>query len=179
MDSSVGTPTSRGYLRSVAAMLNELPPSPSREALAERLIEKYFPPTRNLRDGTIGYSISRRDDCLRAAVATCLQVPPKRVPDPRIDERYARGCTCDRINDLVWGGLREWLAERGLRFRLHDSPPWELARWIGIVPKDGFAQDHCLVMERDVILFDPAFIVGVTCSYCPTEIETGLSFEPV
>ena len=66
-----------------------------------------------------------------------------------------------------------------LALHLSQPPPWDLPRWIGVAPKEGVFQDHALVMSGDAICFDPAFIMGVTTSYSPTEIRTGLSFEPL
>ena len=39
-----------------------------------------------LRDGSSGYLQRRPDDCLQAALASCLQIPPHKIPDLHLDE---------------------------------------------------------------------------------------------
>ena len=72
-----------------------------RATLENQVVAKLFPPTRVLPDGTLGFRITRRDDCLRAAVATCLQVSPDEVPDPDIDFRLALHHTVAEITTLA------------------------------------------------------------------------------
>lgn len=146
------------------------------------------PPVR-LSDGTLGYFVRmpRTDDCLAAAIATTLQVPIEEVPDPRIEERLAAGDGPDEIRRSAWQELSSWLARRGLRVMLHRKLPVRRRRWIGIVPAPGDFNDHCLVMERNNILFDPALCSDWLCSvplpgalgprlYRPENIAYGLSF---
>src|SRR5437762_1844887 len=88
-----------------------------------------------LTDGTTGYHVrnGRRDDCLAAALATCLQVPIEEVPDPRIGERLDAGEAPEDIDRSAWRELRRWLAERGLQMCSHRTVPANRHRWIGIV----------------------------------------------
>lgn len=106
-------------------------------------------PQERLNDGTIGYTMIRHDDCLRAAVATALQVPPAEIPDPRIEQRLLAGEEPDSTADHVWTILAAWLAGRGLQIVRHEvtiiskdaemveptNPPLADAdqRWIGVV----------------------------------------------
>lgn len=114
--------------------------------------------TKRLADGTIGYFARppRQDDCFAAALATVLRVPIAEVPDPRIDERLARGWTPQAVNRAAFAELDRWLAGRGLRAIVHRKPPVRLRRWIGVIVMPGDFQSHCLVMSRDEVLFDPA-----------------------
>jgi hypothetical protein len=56
--------------------------------------------TVTLSDGKTGYleRPGRADDCLAACLATCLHVPIREVPDPRLDERVAAGESVQEIN---------------------------------------------------------------------------------
>jgi hypothetical protein len=87
-----------------------------------------------LEDGSVGYAMlgERGDDCLRAAIATCLQVPPNEVPDPDIDRRVIAGHDPDRINLDTWTRLLAWLQGRGLNLVYHDTPAVDCERWIGV-----------------------------------------------
>ena len=87
-----------------------------------------------LEDGTTGYAMlgERGDDCLRAALATCLQVPPNEVPDPDIDRRVIAGHDPETINLDAWTRLLAWLQGRGLQLVYHDTPAVDCERWIGV-----------------------------------------------
>jgi hypothetical protein len=110
-----------------------------------------------LPDGTLGYPVRapRSDDCMAAALATCLQVPIDEVPDPRLDERLEAGEPVDEINESASQELLNWLADRGLERVLHSTMPVAQKRWIGIVPMPGTFNNHCLVMAGNDLLFDP------------------------
>lgn len=96
--------------------------------------------TAMLADGTVGYYMlqSRHDDCLRAALATMLQVSPPDVPDPRLDERTQAGDDPDVVVAESWTALEQWLSGRGQILSCHDEPlficnsdpKWK--RWIGV-----------------------------------------------
>jgi hypothetical protein len=111
-----------------------------------------------LEDGTLGFFVRwpRKDDCQAAAIATVLQVPIGKVPDPRIDERLEAGEDDEEIDRRAHVELTRWLARRGLRMVVHRSP-LDVARrrWIGVVMMPGRFQNHCLVMDRQKCLFDP------------------------
>ena len=83
------TPSLDGVLRGPAAVHLAMP---GQMALAAAL-DLNLARTKRLADGTIGYFTRppRQDDCFAAALATVLRVPIAEVPDPRIDERLARG----------------------------------------------------------------------------------------
>ena len=138
-----------------------------------------------LRDGTIGYHVRplRDDDCFAAAVATVLQVPIDEVPDPRVDKRRRAGEAIDEIARTFWLDWNRRLSERGLRMTAHPTPPTKRRRWIGIVPFLGAFQDHCLVMTRDGLLFDPVPPVAVNGRlvrrFNPADVRSGLTFERV
>jgi hypothetical protein len=114
------------------------------------------PKTLDLPDGTVGYFVRhpRRDDCLAAALATTLQVPIDEVPDPRLNERARAGEDLDAVSRSAWAQLERWLAARRLRMVTHRKVPAARGRWIGVVPLRGWA-DHCMVMSRAEVLFDP------------------------
>lgn len=153
-----------------------------------------------LRDGTLGYSMKivdydsplavllqrpvGRDDCLQAAVATCLQVPTPRVPNLHLDEQLSAGKEPAEIDRLAWSTMVRWAARRGLTIMIHPRPPTSERRWIGVVPgpADGAAefQDHCLVMSRNDLLFDPMSLgpAGLASSFAqPRDIDYGIAFS--
>lgn len=134
-----------------------------------------------LADGSVGWAAQRPDDCQRAAIATCLQVPIWEVPDPHLDERLARGReSVGTISRRTWEELDAWLAARGLRRRMH-RPPEDLDRWVGIVPGGaGAFQGHALVMVGDQVLFDPASPHAARLRmlvFNRAHVACGLSFE--
>ena len=124
-------------------------------------------PLVQLDDGSVGYTMdpTRRDDCFRAALATLLGVPVEQVPDPRLDERLEAGEDPEEINRETWARLDAWLAGRALRLVLHhDALPVDCDRWIGVArapdPDDIFG-DHCLVLSRDQVIFNPSISLEV------------------
>lgn len=125
-------------------------------------MSKYYCPPRRLADGTLGYWVekNRADDCLRAALATCLQVAPEDVPDPRLDDRRDQGWSVERVEFYAREELAEWLDGRGLRKVVHRRPPTWRRRWIGVICRSGVFSDHCLVMSRGELLHDPAAWIG-------------------
>jgi hypothetical protein len=172
--------------------------------------------TKTLADGSIGYAarprwlggrwFPREDDCFASALATVLQVPIDELPDPRIDERLAAGESAGEIARSAKAEFGRWLVEHGLRMVKHRSlaRASSLPRWLGICPNEGCFQDHCLVMAKDAMLFDPGSVtdmrmfglagaplragVGLfgfgvaplvrTHIFTPAEIRYGYSFPP-
>jgi hypothetical protein len=165
----------------------------SREAtleLARDLAREAGP--KRLPDGTLGYfgRDLRQDDCFAAAAATVLQVPVDRVPDIRLDEQLAAGRDPEQINRDAWASWKDWLARRTLRLVVHHGVPAARRRWIGVIrlPKpDAPFNDHCVVMTRDRILFDPADFAAhifdepdsslVVRRWRPEHVAYGLSFQ--
>lgn len=133
-------------------------------------------------DGTTGYFVRapRTDDCFAAALATTLQIPISRVPDPRIDERLDLDESVEDVDAFAHEQLERWLARRQLRLVVHQKMPARRRRWIGIVPLPGNFHDHCLVMSRGEILFDPAqYGPRVTRRFEPSDVALGLSFQTI
>lgn len=164
LDPSMRDEERRALLLSIRAQaveqferLQSLPPF-QREVFLAVLRQKLgATTTQRLRDGTIGYHVRgvRADDCWAAAVATCLQVPLEQVPDARLDERLQTGEDPAEINRSAWAEFARWLDRRGLRMVVHRTVPVARRRWIGIVQFAGVFNNHCLVMSRDEVLFDP------------------------
>jgi hypothetical protein len=140
--------------------------------------------TVTLSDGTTGWLErgARTDDCFAACIATCLQVPIAEVPDPRLDERLQAGEAAADINRSALGDIEAWLASRGLRARVHSTPPVDLPRWIGVIPFPGVFNDHSVVMVGGEILFDPVDSSQYSRkvrAYKSADVSSGFSFEPV
>ena len=150
-------------------------------------------------DGEIGYYADpvRWDDCLRAAIATALQVPPEQIPDLRLHARLDAGEDPDEISDSSWLRIAEWAERRGLRMMLHEEHevPADRERWIGVcvhpVRWHELARfdepnpfvDHCLVMSYDRVIFEPAARAIVPRGMEPqtwdaSEVTYGISFDP-
>jgi hypothetical protein len=108
-----------------------------------------------LRDGTLGYFQRKTDDCLQAAIASCVQTPPHLVPELRIDEQLMRDRDPEEIelgNNVKMG---RWVDQHGVTISRHTALPSAAKRWIGVVPSDGTSQ-HCLLMTGRDVLFDCA-----------------------
>lgn len=142
----------------------------------------------------IGYGMHpyRTDDCLRAAIATATQIPIEQVPDLSLDQRLERGEDQDEISRTSWIRIEEWAASLGLRMKLWEEVPVPKERWIGISTFTGDSEDdddeatvfgdHCLVMRRDDVLFNPNCTVvappGTKLLHPALDsITYGLSFE--
>jgi len=132
-----------------------------------------------LADGSLGYFVrtGREDDCFAAAIATVLQVPIGQVPDPRIDERLAAGEAAAEIDRSAQRELARWLTRRGLRMAVHRSVPASRRRWIGVVPMPGDFMNHCLVMSRETVLFDPATAAEGVRIFGLEDVRQALSFQ--
>jgi hypothetical protein len=138
-----------------------------------------------LPDGAIGYAMRRYDDCWQAAVATVIQVDVDEVPDAHADARLAAGETPEQAEQSAGREFDEWLAARSLLARVHKSVPVNADRWLGIVPRPGWAQGHCLVMAHDDLLFDPARAIGALDQsrrvriWGPDDVAVGVTFASV
>jgi hypothetical protein len=179
----------------LAAALDRLPPPPrevsvqdviarKRERPGERaafrkMFSEWEQGTKRLADGSVGYYIQpgRADDCWRAAVATCVQVPPGEVPDPHLDERMDAGETPEEINRSACAERDDWLAELGLRLVIHGEVPVPRRRWVGVIPRPGWFQDHCLVMCRGEVLWDPNPNLPFFADWTAADVKWGFSFQ--
>src|SRR4051794_14169659 len=70
-----------------------------------------------LDDGTVGYTQGHRiDDCLRRAVATVLQIPPRKIPDPLLHWRVTYGKQkLSYVSQQSWALLARWLRAQALQ----------------------------------------------------------------
>ena len=139
-----------------------------------------YPSTSRLPDGSVGYHVRapRRDDCLAAATATCLQIPIARVPDPEIDRRLAAGEDPEAVDRRARRELDAWLDSRGLDMVVLDKAPDPLpARWIGVVPLPGDFTNHCLVMTRSRVLFDPGTAHPEAAVFTAEDVRRALVFR--
>lgn len=110
----------------------------------------------------IGYGMGpfTFDDCLRAAIATAVQVPAEDVPYRYLRSREARERPHEVTHDL-WGAITHWADGLGLTVR--HWPKAELPpprhRWIAVLERPGTGDkpfnDHCLVMSGDHVVWDP------------------------
>lgn len=137
--------------------------------------------TVELDDGRVGYYQRREDDCMAAAVATLMQVPVSDVPDPRIDERLARGDDPAEINARAASDLAAWLAEFRLRLVRHRPPPVGRNGWLGVSPGDGRFGDHVAVMSNNRVVFDPAANWPTPPGFkvAPVRVAYGYTLEPL
>lgn len=119
-------------------------------------------PIIDLGDGLIGYGIDpyRTDNCLAAALATAAQVDIAQLPDPRIDERMSAGEDPDEISRDCWERMTSWAHKRGYQLAIHDDElPTDRDRWVGVMSGPGVFNDHCVVMARHRLLFEPGCTV--------------------
>ena len=153
---------------------------PTRSSVEARL--RLMHGTSRLAGGDVGYIQRRADDCLRAAVATTLQVPIERVPDPRIDARLRAGKDAEDVRVSVVRMFEAWTARRGLRIVASREPGHFERRWIGIVLCEPPFTNHCLVMDGEELVFDVA--AGLACPpgltlkvWGPERIKIAMDFE--
>jgi hypothetical protein len=133
-----------------------------------------------LRDGTVGYYMRRTDDCLQAAIASCLQIPPHLVPDLHIDDQVRAGKDPEEIERATSATLNRWTERRGLTIMIHPQPPTSDRRWIGVVRTNGMFNDHCLLMCKRERLFNPLGIPtpqGLEDPYNLVEIDYGITLR--
>ena len=77
----------------------------------------------------------------------------------------AAGADPDQLADAMWSDLERWALSRGYLMAFHEQVPASEGRWIGLVPCPGPSivtfGAHCLVMQGERIIFDPAAGAGV------------------
>lgn len=137
--------------------------------------------------GLIGYHQSSRWDCMRAAVATVLQVPLEAVPDLLRDDVAESRTNCvdyDAFCERAFAELSDWAAERNLEMVFSVEVPLDRELWIGIVPLPGHFTNHSLVMHRRSIAFDPAEQWPAPSGYIPkryspSDVAYGVTFDPI
>jgi hypothetical protein len=143
-------------------------------------------PVVSLGSGEVGYCMDpyRTDDCFRPCLATLAQIPPGQVPDPRIDDRLKAGEDPEEINRSAWDKIGRWTDAHGLDLVLHEPAPVERERWIGVIPHPGTFANHCVVMNRDRLWFDPAVsvksppgTVRLMAAWFLSEIAYGFTLE--
>lgn len=115
-------------------------------------------------DGRIGWYQRSRLDCMRAAVATYMQI--------RYDEIGDDLTTTDR--------LHQWAADRGLSVLVHTELPD--GPWIGVSLAGDDGLRHTVVGEGRRVVFDPAagwvFPGGRRADHVH-EFDYALTLEPV
>lgn len=130
--------------------------------------------TTALPDGSVGVYQRRQDDCMRAALATCLAISYEEAPD--WEARPEDG----RAAELAgWDSLSRWATARGLRLRFHNSIPEDLDRYIvvGAGWKDGF-RHVAAVMNGHVFEPGSGFRLPGWLRLEPIrEVEFSISFE--
>jgi hypothetical protein len=109
-----------------------------------------------LRDGTLGYLQRDVADCLRAALASLLQIPMPNVPEMPTNKLLSGEMDAEEFERVAARRLDRWTAERGLTARFHASPRTS-GRWIGVLLSEEWSvlNDHCLLMSGRDCLFDP------------------------
>ena len=132
-----------------------------------------------LRDGTFGYLQRRTDDCLQAAIATCLQIPPHQVPDLHMEQQLANGTEPEEMEQRIVKTMGRWMEKHSVTIRYHATPPTSERRWIGVVTEPDEYSDRCLLMSRRDCLFDPANLLpSLTVSqYDTADIDYGITIE--
>jgi len=134
-----------------------------------------------LRDGSLGYFQRRFDDCLQAAIATCLQIPPHKVPDLHIEDQLAAGKEPDDVKQANREKMRRWLDGHGVTIVYHPTHlPTSGGRWIGVVRDtySGYFADHCMVMSGHDALFDPsAHLPSEPLKYDIGDVDYGITID--
>jgi hypothetical protein len=131
---------------------------------------------RRLRDGSLGYVQRRADDCLQAAIASCLQIPMHQVPDLQIHRQLDAGKDPEELAREIDEAMDRWLAEQGVQAIVHAAHLPTKGRWIGVVrgpQRVEFAPDHCLLMSGRDCLMETSQPVGALNS------TQGLGYEDV
>jgi len=124
-----------------------------------------------LRDGTFGYLQRRTDDCLQAAIASCVQIGPHQIPDLHLlQQLYSKGF------EETWAAANKkmgrWADKHGVTVVRHAKPKPSARRWIGVIAGEDGSAAHCLLMNKRDCLFDPA------CLYLPPSPEHSM-YDPV
>jgi len=129
--------------------------------------------TRDLPDGRVGYFQRSQFDCMRAAVATLLQIDYEQVPDP---DHLGPGTYADELDR--WARWGEWAASQGHRIRFHNKPP-EGADYIALSPAGEDRYRHVLTVLAGHV-FDPGsgWMLPVGFELTPTRnVEFVITFE--
>lgn len=138
-----------------------------------------------LRDARYGFLQRRSDDCLRAALATCVQAPMPEVPELKPDQLLAAGKDPEEIGRVVLGTLGAWIERNALTIVAHSDArlPVASACWIGLIhnPDDPDGA-HCLVMRGREPVFDTAWLTPPRTDepvswHGLDDIEFGLTIE--
>lgn len=93
----------------------------------------------------------RRDDCMRACLASLAQVPYDQVPDVAAALDGGPLAEAQALADLG-----AWANMLGYRLTYHPTPPTDRGAWIGGVDADEHGPSHGVVMCLDRVVFDPA-----------------------
>ena len=120
--------------------------------------------TARLADGDVGYFQRTQMGCLRAAVATVLQLPYRKVPE---------------LPDVA--ATARWGRQMGLAVDLHNHPASWKRRWVALSPPYEGGARHTLVMAYDRLYFDPASgweFEGGRHAPPVAQLEYGLTLEP-
>lgn len=140
-----------------------------------------------LSDGTVGYLQRRTDDCVPAALASLLQMPPHLVPYPCVEQMRDQGRDDEEIDRSVDDDFARWTAEYGLTIKFHAALPTWSNRWVGMMaspnPDDEYSS-HTLLMSGRDCLFDPSHLlppaepgtVGLE-NYSVDQIEYGITID--
>lgn len=127
-----------------------------------------------LEDGAVGYYQRNMNDCLRAAIATAVQIPYEDVPDT---EPTGAGGQGEWLQ--VYSRLWEWAAGQGIRLEFHTFPPICEAPWVGVTPRGDDGYRHTIVIANGQLYFDPAsgFETPDGTQIATTrEVEYGITF---
>ena len=154
-------------------------PVPVNGSPTKGLKSGYF--STRLRDGTLGYLQRRTDDCLQAALASCLQIPPHLVPDLHMEQQPASGTDPEEMERGIREKMDHWLDRRGYTIAYHPSALTSERRWIGVVKADDMYSDHCLLMTGRDCLFDPANLMPSrnqpATSYDTSDIDYAITMD--
>ncbi|HWF31181.1 MAG TPA: hypothetical protein VG188_01345 [Solirubrobacteraceae bacterium] len=136
-----------------------------------------------LRDGSLGYVQRRADDCLQAAIASCLQIPMHQVPDLQVNRQLDAGKEAEEINRGVDELMARWLASQGVQLVVHSGHLPTMGRWIGVVRgpvREEFANDHCLLMSGRECLLETSKPIGAldrTVRLGFEDVDYGITIE--
>lgn len=139
-----------------------------------------------LTGGTFGYLQRRPDDCVQAALASYLQVPPYVVPAFDVDRLIAAGKDPEEIERISGGKVGRWLDKNAVTLVSHPTRlPVAAARWIGLLggkDDDPTANAHALLMDGRTVIFDTAWLVPPrkdepVSQYALDDIEVGFTIE--
>jgi hypothetical protein len=143
--------------------------------MARGLKSGYF--MKRLRDGSLGYLQRRGDDCIQAAIATCLQIPIYKVPDLHIDQQFYGGKDPEEIDRGIDEKLTRFARQHSITVKSHVARLPTSGRWIGVVSQPGLYSDHCLVMDGRECLFETMGDELGSIDYGHSDIDYGITLE--